>query len=380
MSWQLTLVVGCKEKNTFVPPPPPKVTVAEPVQKPVTDYLDFTGNTQAIYTVQLPARVEGYLVGVHFQDGADVKKGDLLFTIQPEQYQAQLQQAEADVLNQKAALEHAETEFQRYSRLFQQKAAPQTEVDRWKYERDSARAGLLNAEAQVELAKLNVRLHSDYRAVRRADGAASEGSRQSGRERRRRNGPRRDQPDRPDLRLLHHQRARSAAGEKAAAGDGRRLIIGLRRCRPLSALPTKMATRTRAGSTSRRSRVDPSTGTLLLRAIVPNKDRLMVPGLFVRVRVPIARQANAILVPEVALGTDQIGRYVLIVNDKNVVERRGVKLGQLDGTMRVIDEGLTGQERVVVNGLMRAIPGREVSPEVEQAANPPAAASTLVGG
>ena len=104
----LALVVGCKEKNTFVPPPPPKVTVAEPVQKPVTDSLDFTGNTQAIYTVQLPARVEGYLEVLHFQDGADVKKGDLLFTIQPEQYQAQLQQVEAEVLNQKAALFHAE--------------------------------------------------------------------------------------------------------------------------------------------------------------------------------------------------------------------------------------------------------------------------------
>ena len=106
-----------EEENTYVPPPPPKVTVAKPVQKAVTDYLEFTGNTQAIYTVQLLARVEGYLEALHFQDGADVKKGDLLFTIQPEQYQAQLQQAQAEVLAQQAALEHAETEFKRYSRL-----------------------------------------------------------------------------------------------------------------------------------------------------------------------------------------------------------------------------------------------------------------------
>lgn len=150
------LAGGCEEKNTFVPPPPPKVTVAKPERQSVTDYLELTGNSQAINTVKLVARVEGYLEGLHFQDGADVRKGDLLFTIQPQQYQAQLAQAKAQVQAQQAALFNAETEYERYSRLYQQKAAAATDVDNWRFQRDSARAAVANAMAQVDIANLNI--------------------------------------------------------------------------------------------------------------------------------------------------------------------------------------------------------------------------------
>ncbi len=374
----LMLASGCEEKNAYVAPPPPKVTVAAPVQQPVTDFLDFTGNTQAVHTVQLPARVEGYLVGLHFQDGADVKQGDLLFTIQPDQYRAQLQQAEAEVLTQKAALFHAETEFQRYSRLVQQKAAPQTEVDRWQFERDSARAALLNAQAEVELAKLNL---GYTRVMAPFDGRMG-------------------------------RRLKDPGNLVGAGGDT--ILAEINQIDPiyvyftineLDLLRVKRLQRETGGPDYRIApvpafvglanedgyphegridfaaiTVDPSTGTLLLRAIVPNKDRLMVPGLFARVRVPIGRQANAILVPEVALGADQLGRYVLVVNDQNVVERRGVKVGSAEGTMRVINEGLKGDERIIVNGLLRAIPGREVNPQVAEAGTPPTAASASAGG
>jgi multidrug efflux system membrane fusion protein len=152
----LALVLACGERNVYKPPPPPKVMVSHPLKKPVTDYLQFTGNAVAFNTVQLRARVEGYLEKLLFQDGALVKKGKLLFLIQPDQYQAQLQKAEASVLSEKAQLEHAQTEFDRYSRLVKQDAAAQTDVDRWHYERDSRRAGVMAAEAQVVMAKLNV--------------------------------------------------------------------------------------------------------------------------------------------------------------------------------------------------------------------------------
>ncbi|MFZ0052392.1 MAG: efflux RND transporter periplasmic adaptor subunit, partial [Desulfobaccales bacterium] len=152
----LVLVLACGDRNTYAPPPPPKVTVSQPLKKQVTDYLEFTGNAVALNTVQLRARVEGFLEKVLFQDGDLVKKGQLLFLIQQEQYQAQLQQAEASVLSEKAQLEHAQTEFARYSGLVKQDAAAQTDVDRWHYERDSRQAAVKAAEAQVILAKLNL--------------------------------------------------------------------------------------------------------------------------------------------------------------------------------------------------------------------------------
>ena len=145
---------GCR--GTEPTPPPTQVTVAKPIVQTVTDYLEFTGNTAAIDSVNLVARVEGYLESVHFVDGSRVKKGDLLFTIQQAQYKAQLQQAQAQVSAQKAALWHARRELVRYTNLLKEDAATQTEVDHWQFERDNAQAALLGAEAQVELATLNL--------------------------------------------------------------------------------------------------------------------------------------------------------------------------------------------------------------------------------
>ena len=148
-------LAACREKPK-PPPPPPTVTVAQPVQRAVTDYLELTGNTQAIRTVQLVARVAGYLDKVLFQDGQLVKKDHLLFRIQQNTYEENLQQAEAAIQLQKAQLQYAETELVRYSNLLKQKAASQTDVDNWQYQRDSAKANLVAAEAKRDLAKLDL--------------------------------------------------------------------------------------------------------------------------------------------------------------------------------------------------------------------------------
>jgi RND family efflux transporter MFP subunit len=137
-------------------PPPPKVTVAQPVQREVTDSLELTGNTQAVKTVQLRARVEGYLERVLFQDGQMVKKGQLLFLIRQDTYEARLRQTEGQILSNKAQLDHAEIELGRYSNLLKQKAAAQTDVDNWQYQRDSAKANLQATEAQRDLARLDL--------------------------------------------------------------------------------------------------------------------------------------------------------------------------------------------------------------------------------
>jgi RND family efflux transporter MFP subunit len=147
---------GCRDNPSGSTAAPPNVTVAKPVSQTVTDYLNFTGNTAPTNLVTLVARVEGYLEKNHFTDGSRVKKGDLLFTIQQDQYKAQLQQAEAQLAAQKAALWHANTELARYTALLKEDAATQTQVDQWRYQKESAEAGILNAQAQVELAKLNL--------------------------------------------------------------------------------------------------------------------------------------------------------------------------------------------------------------------------------
>jgi len=149
-------VGGCHENTSNATASPPVVTVAKPVTQTVTDYLTFTGNAAPTQSVTLVARVEGYLEKNHFTDGSRVKKGDLLFTIQQDQYKAQLQQAEASLAAQKASLWHANTELARYSGLRKEDAATQTQVDHWRYQKESAEAGILNAQAQVELAKLNL--------------------------------------------------------------------------------------------------------------------------------------------------------------------------------------------------------------------------------
>jgi RND family efflux transporter MFP subunit len=152
----MAFAVGCEEKNAYVPPPPLQVTVSQPVHQRVSEFLEFTGNTQAFNTVQLVARVQGYLEKVFFHDGDIVKKGQPLFLIQQNTYQARLQQAEAQVLQQKASLDHAQTELDRFSGLVRQHAAAQTDVDNWRFERDNARAAVVAAEANRDLVKLDL--------------------------------------------------------------------------------------------------------------------------------------------------------------------------------------------------------------------------------
>lgn len=363
------VTAGCEEKNTFVPPPPPKVTVAKPTRQSVTDYLELTGNSQAINTVKLVARVEGYLEGLHFQDGADVRKGDLLFSIQPQQYQAQLAQAKAQVQAQQAALLNAETEYERYSRLYQQKAAAATDVDNWRFQRDSAKAAVANAMAQVDIANLNIgytQVTAPFtgRMGRRlvdVGNVVGAGGQETPLAEINQIDPIYVYFTINELDLLRIRERQQQAGE----GDYRVRPVPIQ-----AGLANEPGYPHEGRIDFAAISLDPGTGTLLVRAVFSNPDRVLLPGLFVRLRLPVGRDRNAILVPEVALGNDQIGRYVLVVDDKNVVERRGVQTGQSYGELRVVTEGLNGDERVVVNGLLRAIPGRQVDPQMQGAEQP----------
>jgi len=354
----LVFVAACKEK-TSPPPPPPTVTVAQPVQRTVTDYLELTGNTQAIKTVQLVARIAGYLEKVFFQDGQFVKEGQLLFLIQQNTYQENLKQAEAAILLQRAQLEYAEIQLARYSKLVQEKAAAQTDVDNWWYQRDSAQANLVSAQAKRDLAKLDL-IYTEVRAP--FDG-------------------------RIDRRLKD-------PGNLVGSGENT-VLAAINQIDPIyvyfnisdldlarlmgEAHWTPGQTRTKAWPVyvglpnekdyPHQGRLDfasisltPTTGTLLLRGIFPNPDGKILPGLYARVHVPI-KEKVAFLISQEAIGYDQRGSYVLTINQQNGVERFGVKTGTLVDNLRVIEEGLTGKEWVVIKGTQRAIPGRRVTTE-----------------
>ena len=349
---------------------PPAVTVAKPIIQSVADFLDFTGNTVATESVTLVARVEGYLDQIHFVDGSEVKKDTLLFTIQQSQYKAQLQQALAQVDAEKAALWHAKTEFVRYSGLLKQDAATQTEVDHWKFEKESAEAGLSNAEAQVILAKLNLS-YTEVRAPfngRIGRHLVNPGNLVG--------APGQTTPlaqiDQIDPIYVYFTinegdllRIISEYNASPARRDGSRVLPCYFGLANETGFPH--AGRLDFASVT----VAPTTGTLQLRAIFPNHDLSVLPGLFARVRLPSPDKRSALLVPGDAISFDQQGEYLLVVDSNNVVHRQSIKSGFQVGTMMVVNEGLKSDDQVIVEGLMQAIPGATVSPKLITLTPPP---------
>jgi membrane fusion protein, multidrug efflux system len=362
---------ACGDKNTFVAPPPPKVTVSQPVTQPVTDYLEFTGNTQAINTVQLKARVEGYLEKVFFRDGDRVKKGQLLFLIQQNTYEAKLKQAEAEILSQKAKLFHAQTEYARFTKLVTQKAAAQTDVDNWLYQRDAAQAAVMSAEAQRDLAQLNL---SYTKVTSPFDGRIGRRLKDPG------NlvgaGEATLLADVDQIDPLYVYFTMNERDLLDVTKDTKQTVDAvIRKDIPLYLGLANESDYPHQGHLDFASiSLNATTGTLTLRGIFPNPQGMMLPGLFAKLRVPVTHDKSALLVPSAAIGYDQIGPYLLAVDDKNVVQRRGVKLGTEVKDLTVITEGLQPQEWVITNGLLLAIPGKQVTPVKAVTANsePPA--------
>ena len=360
---------GCHSNTAETPNPAPVVTVTRPVMRSVKDYLDLTGNTAAFNSVQLVARVEGYLEKVHFVDGAQVKKGALLFTIQQDQYRAQLQQAQAQVSAQKAALAHARIEFARYSGLELKHAATQTEVDQWRYQTQASAAGVIGAQAQVQIARLNL----DYTEVRAPfDGWIGR-------------------------HLVDPGNLVGSMGKQTVLAIidqidplyvyftiNERDLLRIIKMRRSAGLPIAQPVvpayfgLSNEESFPHSGRLDfasiavtPTTGTLQVRGIFPNHDHAILPGLFARVRLKSPNPRDALLIPGDAVSFDQQGSYVLVVDKDDVVQRRGVKTGFQVGSMIVVDQGLDASDQVVVQGLLQAIPGRKVKPEQAAASAAP---------
>jgi RND family efflux transporter MFP subunit len=355
---------ACGQSNTYVAPPPPKVTVAKPVEQQVTRYFEATGNTAAINSANLVARVQGFLTEISYTDGAAVKKGDHLFTIEPEPYQLKLQQAQAAEAAAQATVVQTQADFERQQELVQRQAASKATFDTATANRDNAKAKLLQAQADTKQAQINL----DYtRVVAPFDGIAT---------------------------------ARQVSIGELVGGTGTQVLATIVQLDPiyvnftaserdvlhvrdmlnkrgqkavdLLGTPIEVGLQTDAGYPHKGKldyiapTVNQGTGTLAARAELPNESRLMLPGFFVRVRVPL-EDTPALLVPSVALGADQAGRYVLTVNADNTIEQRKVEVGPSVGPLAVIESGLKAEDRVVVAGVLRAIPGQKVDPQMQTA-------------
>jgi RND family efflux transporter MFP subunit len=363
-------VAGCARPAAEAPAAEPvSVPVSHPVEREVTDHADFTARIAAVDSVDVRARVAGYLEKVNFQEGALVKTGDVLYEIDPREYQAQLDANKARVAQNEAALQLARANNQRFRALFKQNpgAVSQADLDRYQAEEAQALANLNLAKANLDTARLNLEWTKVTAPV-------------SGRV----------------------SRTQVTVGNLVQSGDqgGGTLLTTLVSVDPMYAyfdvdeytdqrvrkliregkfpfksadeavVPVSLGLATEEGFPHRGTinfadnQVNPKTGTLRVRGVFPNKDKVLTPGYFARVRVPVSPPHQALLVSERALDNDQGQTILYVVNAKNEVASRPVRLGQLHDGRRAIEDGLKPGERVIVNGLQQIRPGVTVEPKL----------------
>jgi len=349
--------------NTYVPPPPPAVRVAQPVQEPVTLYFELTGNTAPLNSVDIEARVQGYLQSIDYQDGTTVTKGTKLFGIERDTYQAQLDQAKASLASQQASQVGAKQEYDRQVNLMKQQVTTQTAVDSAKATLDEANAQILNAQANVELATINL---GYTEVIAPFDGTVTDhlvdiGTLVGV------SGPTKlasiVQTD-PIYAYFNVSETQVLLIKDMLRKQGRTF-----KQTDLPSIPAELGLQSEEGYPHKghldyvSPQLDASTGTLQVRALFDNKDKAMLPGLFVRVRVPIRQDEKALLVRDDAIATNQLGSYLLVLGKDDTVEQKQVKTGQREGALRVIESGLDPADWVVIQGIQQAIPGGKVAPE-----------------
>jgi multidrug efflux system membrane fusion protein len=361
------LMTGCGQRLAQIAPAEaPIVPVSHPVQREITDYIDFTGRTEAVESVDLRPRVTGYLIRMPFKEGADVKKGDLLFEIDPRPYEAQLHQAEGQVSLNEAQLKLAQTTYDRDLKLIGSGAVSQQQLDQEKAAVDEAAARIKASQSSLEVYRLNL----DFTKVTSpVDGQVSRYYLTIG------NLVNQDQTllttivsldpiyayfDMDEPTLLRIRRAINE-GRIKRPQDGRvPVFMGLQ---GEDGYP-------HAGTVNFvNNQVNPTTGSISVRGLFPNprpKDgaRLLSPGMFVRIRLPIGQPHQALLVIDRAIGSDQRLKYLYVLDADHKVQYRRVTVGPLqeDG-LRVISEGLKPEELVVVGGLPQVTPRMQVQPE-----------------
>ena len=358
-------LTGCDRDNTFQAPPPPKVTVANPTLETVTTYMEFPGRLEAALRAEIRARVTGFLQSVEFKPGAVVEKGALLFTIEPEPFEANLAIAVAAQAQAEAALELASEKVRRVDAAAARDAATKFEVLEARAQRDEAAAAVQAAQASVQNAKIDLGYTKVYApfAGRLSENIIDVGNLVSGAEATLLTTLVADDPihayfNVDSRKLLNFLKTRPDP-ESHEGPDNPALL----RLIDHSDYPHE------GRIDFADNEVDPSTGVIRVRAVFPNAEERLYPGLFVRVRIP-SEAEDRILVPEVAIQRDQVGAYLLAVDAQNKVVRKDVELGQIaDARRRIILSGIEPSDRIIVIGLQRARPGSPVDPQAEDAAS-----------
>lgn len=350
---------GCTAPNEYQPPPPAEVNVALPLVRDVTIFMEETGTTEAVERVEINARVEGIIEEILFEPNEVIDEDQVLFKLEQRRYIAARDMANAELEAKKVARAKAEIEYNRQKELFEKKATPETNLVAAKAELDGSEADVLAAEAKLDDAQLDL----DYTEVRSpikgrvGKAMVKKGNLVTG------------QPSTHLTTVISYDEiyANFSISERAYLEFIDKVDRAERENHsddvPLFLARATDTTFPFPGSFNFADlAVDESTGTFAVRGIFPNPDLKIVPGLFVRIRAPVEQKKDALLVPESATGFDQAGSYLLVVDEKNTVQRRDITMGNKFGPMVVIASGLEAGERVVVDGVQRSRPGAIVSP------------------
>ena len=361
------LVASCGEsqKPAGAPPPPPAVTVAKPVKRTVTDFDEYVGRFTAINSVEVRARVSGYLDGVHFKDGQIVKQGDLLFTIDKRPFQNTLDQARANLAQAQSNLNFTQADYTRGQQLVRDKTITDQIFEQRAQAFRNAQAAVSNNEAAVRQAELDIAF-TELRAPingRIGDRRVSPGNLVTG-------GtagnttllativstdPIYFEFTFDEASFLRYERMAKTGNDIASRGAG--VQVGLK-------LIDEHDFVHEGYMDFVDNVIDRSTGTIRGRAVYANPNNIFTPGMFARVRVPGSPPYEALLVPDAAVGTEQTRKFVLTVSADNTVVPKYVTLGQTTGdNLRVIKDGVAADDSVIVDGLMRARPGQKVTPQ-----------------